>query len=187
MSTPSDTNPQPATPQRWLLPAIVIAIVVLAGAVALLLTMRPAQRPGAIEAPTSDAAAAQEAHATAGVTELEPAHGSLDPNGPKVELISLSDAKARFDAGTALFVDVRAGSAYTASHIPGAVTITSEEIATKLAELPEGTAIIAYGDADRPESGQRGAQIFMQSGYPAMIALEGGFQGWEQAGYPVEK
>ncbi len=32
----------------------------------------------------------------------------------------------------------------------------------------------------------RGAQIFMDHAYPKVIALEGGYQAWRDAGHPVE-
>jgi rhodanese-related sulfurtransferase len=121
------------------------------------------------------------ATAEAGVT-----HGGLNPAGPTVEQIGLAVAKSRFDAGTAIFIDVRAGSEYTSGHIPGALTITTNELESKLKNLPDGAVIIAYGSAERPESGQRGAQIFMELGYPKVIALEGGFEAWRNAGHPVE-
>ena len=48
---------------------------------------------------------------------------------PEDELrVSLNDAKNAFDAGTALFVDVRGSEEYAASHIPGAVLITLSQI-----------------------------------------------------------
>jgi 3-mercaptopyruvate sulfurtransferase SseA len=56
-----------------------------------------------------------------------------------------------------------------------------------MAALPDGAVVIAYGDSARPESGQRGAQIFMELGYPKVIALAGGFQDWRDAGHPVER
>jgi rhodanese-related sulfurtransferase len=113
-------------------------------------------------------------------------HGGVDPDGPSVSEISLADARARFDAGTAVFVDMRAGADFAAGHIPGALTITSAELDSRLRSLPPGAVIIAYGDAARPDSGRRGAQIFMELGYPEVIALEGGFQAWQAGGNPVE-
>lgn len=124
--------------------------------------------------------------ATATPETAEAAHGGINPNGPAVEQISLAAARAHFDAGTAIFIDVRAGSAFSEGHIPGALTITSRELEQRLASLTPGSVIIAYGDASRPESGVRGAQIFMELGYPKVIALEGGFQAWRDAGHPVE-
>ncbi|NTV65008.1 MAG: rhodanese-like domain-containing protein, partial [Oscillochloris sp.] len=172
------------------LPAVIIgAVVVVAGLVTMLLTTRnlPDTRTSVTADalptghPTLDPVAAMDA------TTLPAAHGSLDPNGPAVDVMSIADARTHLDAGTAVFVDVRTGSDYAVGHIPGALTITSQELNARIDALPEGSVIIAYGDSTRPESGQRGAQIFMDLGYPKVIALEGGFQDWQNAGNPVEK
>ena len=185
MTTQPDTEQQRGAP-RWLLPAIVGAIILLAALVAVVLTggLTPARPAPAGVSPEQQAAAT--AHAGATSAAAPQAHGGLNPEGPAVEVISLAEARALFDAGTAIFVDVRSGSAYSAGHIPGALTITSRELEERLRNPPDGAVIIAYGDAERPESGQRGAQIFMELGYPRVIALEGGFQAWRDAGHPVE-
>lgn len=177
MTTQAEPEPARGGPPRWLLPTLVAALLLLAALLAVMLT-------GVL--PPSASTPAQQPAATAGpAQDLPAAHGGLNPDGPTVELISVREARARFDAGTAIFVDVRAGSDYGAAHIPGALTITSQELEPRLQDLPAGTVIIAYGDATRPESGQRGAQIFMELGYPQVIALEGGFQAWRDAGHPV--
>jgi rhodanese-related sulfurtransferase len=165
-------------------------MIVIAGMVAVVLTSRPPsvqapapQTPQALEqapTPAADPAAAATSEA------LATAHGGLNPGGPQVEQIDMAEAKGHFDAGTAIFIDVRAGSAYAEGHIPGALTITNAELETRLKDLQANAVIIAYGDSERPESGARGAQIFMEMGYPKVIALEGGFQAWRDAGNPVE-
>lgn len=182
MTTQTDTKQPRSGPPRWFAPALIGALIALAALVALALTSRApvVQAPGAQSEAEAPAAAAP---AAAPDDEI---HGSLNPAGPVVEQIDLAAAKGHFDAGTAIFIDVRAGDAYGAGHIPGALTITSRELETALANVAEGTVLIAYGDASRPDSGQRGAQIFMEMGYPKVIALEGGFQAWAGAGYPVE-
>jgi rhodanese-related sulfurtransferase len=190
MSQQTDTPPASRRElPAWLLPAVIFgAIALVAALVTFALTMRDLPRPVAVAPAAETLPTGHPAtDATAASAELPEAHGSLDPNGPKVELISLADARAHLDAGTAIFIDVRAGSDYAAGHIPGALTITAQDLDARVGALPPGSVIIAYGDSSRPESGQRGAQIFMDLGYPSVIALEGGFQDWQQAGNPVEK
>lgn len=58
--------------------------------------------------------------------------------------ISLADAKADFDAGTALFVDTRAEAAYKQEHVKGAINVSSDKLDAKLDELPKDKKIIAY-------------------------------------------
>jgi len=188
MSTHTDTERPPVGgPPRWLLPALVGALLALAGVLALVLTggSAPAAQAPVAVAPTAQAPAPAPAPDAAAQAPPD-AHSVIDPDGPQIEQIAVADARTRFDAGSAIFIDMRAGSDYAAGHIPGALTITSRDLETRLQTLPEGAVIIAYGDATRPDSGQRGAQIFMELGYPTVIALEGGFQDWQAAGHPVE-
>ncbi len=58
--------------------------------------------------------------------------------------ISLADAKAAFDAGTALFVDSRAEAAYKVEHIKGAINIMTGQLDAKLKNLPKDKKIIVY-------------------------------------------
>ncbi len=58
--------------------------------------------------------------------------------------ISLADAKADFDAGTALFVDTRAEAAYNQEHVKGAINLSTDKLDAMLRELPKGKKIIAY-------------------------------------------
>lgn len=164
-------------PPRWVMPTLIVGVLLAAALTALLLTGGLPPAPVAVPPPTAVPATGP---------APEPGHGGLNPDGPPVTVISLSEARARFDAGTAIFIDVRSGSEFAAGHIPGALTITSGELEQRIREAGPEMVLIAYGDANRPESGQRGAQIFMELGYPTVIALEGGFQRWRDAGYPVQ-
>ncbi|HVF47334.1 MAG TPA: rhodanese-like domain-containing protein [Pyrinomonadaceae bacterium] len=58
--------------------------------------------------------------------------------------ISLADAKAAFDAGTAVFVDSRAEAAYKAEHIKGAINIPGGTLDAKIGSLPKDKKIIVY-------------------------------------------
>lgn len=63
---------------------------------------------------------------------------------PEVERVSLSDAKKAFDDKTAVFLDVRSVSSFQASHIPGAINIPADQIASSLEELDPQQWIITY-------------------------------------------
>lgn len=58
--------------------------------------------------------------------------------------IDLAAAKKLFDAGQALFVDVRNPDVYDQAHIPGAVLMPLREIPRRYAELPRGRQLIFY-------------------------------------------
>jgi hypothetical protein len=63
---------------------------------------------------------------------------------PDIPRVSLEDAKAAFDAGTAIFVDVRGAEAYAASHIAGSVSLPLPETEPRLGELDPNHWIITY-------------------------------------------
>ena len=58
--------------------------------------------------------------------------------------ITLAEAKAAFDAGSAIFVDTRAEAAYKPEHIKGAINITQDKLESKLSSLSKDKKIIAY-------------------------------------------
>ena len=62
----------------------------------------------------------------------------------QVERASLAEAKTAFDAGTAVFLDVRDPGSYTTSHIPGAISIPLDELADRMDELDPTEWIIPY-------------------------------------------
>ncbi len=52
-----------------------------------------------------------------------PASGGLHLSAyPEIERVSLEQAKAALDAGSAVFIDVRSSASYAVSHIPGALS-----------------------------------------------------------------
>ncbi len=61
-----------------------------------------------------------------------------------VPRISLEDAKAAFDAKTAVFIDVRGTENYDQVHIAGALDITADQYAVRLASYDRDTLIITY-------------------------------------------
>jgi len=63
---------------------------------------------------------------------------------PGVPRISLTDAKAAFDAGKSTFIDVRGEPNYSAGHIPGALDIAYADIETKSVDLQKDQHLILY-------------------------------------------
>ena len=61
-----------------------------------------------------------------------------------VPRIGVAEAKASLDAGTAVLVDVRSAGAYQQSHAVGAISMPSNEVGKRYAELPTDKQIILY-------------------------------------------
>lgn len=67
-----------------------------------------------------------------------------EENYPQIQRVSLTDAKAAYDNGSAVFVDVRDADTYAQQHIPGALSIPLAELADRTGELNPGDWIITY-------------------------------------------
>ena len=63
---------------------------------------------------------------------------------PEVERVTIQDAKTAYDAGTAVFVDVRGDELYNTGHIPGALSIADTEMDSRFTELDPNAWIILY-------------------------------------------
>lgn len=63
---------------------------------------------------------------------------------PEIPRVSLDEAKAALDAGSAIFVDVRSAEAYAGGHIAGAINIPLAELESRLSELDKAQWIITY-------------------------------------------
>ena len=63
---------------------------------------------------------------------------------PDIARINVEDAKAAFDMDTAVFIDTRGDSYYSQGHIPGALSITEEQLPEHLDDLNPADLIITY-------------------------------------------
>lgn len=63
---------------------------------------------------------------------------------PEIERISVEEAKAAFDGGTAMIVDVRDPESFQAGHITGATNIPYDELTSRLDELDPNKLILTY-------------------------------------------
>ncbi len=63
---------------------------------------------------------------------------------PEIKRISIGDAKAAFELKSAVFIDVRGDPYYSEGHIPEAISMTQEEMATRMGELDKNAWIITY-------------------------------------------
>ena len=63
---------------------------------------------------------------------------------PLVKRVSPQDAKAAFELENATFIDVRGKTFYNEGHLPGALSITEEELTSKVSELNSSSWMILY-------------------------------------------
>lgn len=63
---------------------------------------------------------------------------------PEISRVSLTEAKAALDSGSAILLDVRSAEAFAGQHITGAVNIPVNDLEARLGELDPNQWIIPY-------------------------------------------
>lgn len=103
-----------------------------------------------------------------------------------VKCISIQDAKALHGKAGVVFLDVREPKEFKAGHIPGAVNIPRGLVEFKIDKsIPDkNSKIVIYC-----KSGGRACLCgvnLCKMGYKDVVNMEGGWEAWSKAGFPVE-
>ena len=106
-----------------------------------------------------------------------------------MERITKEDLKRRLDAHERLtLIDVRAPNAWNASEVrlPEAVRVPPNEVDQHLDEIPRDQLVVTYAAHAQDESSTAAAQVLLDSGWTDARPLDGGFESWKRAGYPLQ-
>ena len=106
--------------------------------------------------------------------------------GPALVPISQETLLERQQKGdeAAFVLDVRSPEEYASGHVPGAVNIPYDQIASRIAEVPKDQDVVLYC-----KSGRRAgiaAEVLAGQGYTRLQHLEGDIVAWVEKGRPVE-
>ena len=117
-----------------------------------------------------------------------PTAASVQPATPSVQLAQVSQdalVKMQADKGSEVFVlDVRTPKEFAEGHVPGAVNIPYDQVASRLGEIPKDDEIVLYCHSGRRAG--LAAETLAANGYTQLAHLEGDMRGWQQAGRPVQ-
>lgn len=104
----------------------------------------------------------------------------LTPVSPQALVERLDDgAKAPY------VLDVRTADEYVSGHVPGAVNIPHDQLASRLAEVPKDRDVVLYCRSGR--RAELAGDVLAESGYTRLGHLEGDIVAWVDQGRPVEK
>jgi rhodanese-related sulfurtransferase len=85
----------------------------------------------------------------------------------------------------ALYVlDVRTPEEFASGHVPGAVNIPYDQVASRLAEVPKDKEVVLYCRSGR-RAGLAAAEL-EKAGYQDLQLMQGDMPAWQQSGLPVE-
>jgi rhodanese-related sulfurtransferase len=102
---------------------------------------------------------------------------------PLISPQALLERQAKGDSS--LFVlDVRTAEEFAAGHVPGAVNVPYDQVASQLAQIPKDKDVVLYC-----KSGRRAglaADVLAANGYTKLEHLQGDMPAWSKEGRPVE-
>lgn len=99
--------------------------------------------------------------------------------------ISREDAYKLYQAGQAVFIDVRSHQSFTQGHIKGALSIPNSQLITRFAEVTPGKTVITYCACEAEESAGRAVLNLNAHGVKNAAALKGGWAEWKAARLPI--
>jgi len=102
---------------------------------------------------------------------------------PSISPQELQERLAKGDAP--LLLDVRTPEEFRAGHIPGAINVPHEQVASRAAELASQHGVAVY--CMKGPRARLGEQALLASGASDVLHVEGGFSAWQAAGLPVEQ
>jgi len=97
------------------------------------------------------------------------------------EAVGTAELLRRLGAGDVVVIDVRPAAEYRAGHLAGAVHIPLEELADRLAELPDGREVVAYCRGQYCVLAHDAVRLLNERGHRARRATDGALE-WRLAG-----
>src|SRR5690348_11844463 len=104
------------------------------------------------------------------------------------QLISRGELRAEIEAGGVTVVDALGGDYYTKQHLPGAVPLVEDDVASRAgALLPDRAApIVVYCSNPACPNSQRVADRLAAAGYTNVRKYREGIEDWVAAGLATE-
>jgi rhodanese-related sulfurtransferase len=112
-----------------------------------------------------------------------------EPNPPPAEVAPMTQEQLlehQANHPDHLFVlDVRTPAEYAEGHVPGAVNVPHDQLASRIAEVPKDKDVVLYCRSGRRAA--LAADVLTAHGYTRLSHLEGDMQAWVEKGRRVEK
>ncbi len=104
----------------------------------------------------------------------------------ETEGLGYEELEDRIAAGDAILLDVRPKEEYAAGHLPGALSISLEELEKRVGELPKSTPVFAYCRDRYCVLSQEASEFLKKRGY-SVRRLPEGIAEWRAAGVVLER
>ncbi|PZA06717.1 MULTISPECIES: MBL fold metallo-hydrolase [unclassified Meiothermus] len=102
-----------------------------------------------------------------------------------VPQLTAAEAKALWEKGEAVILDVRGADEYIAGHIPGAQNLHAGRVMRRLSQIPKDRPVVVHClGGDRSSTA---ISALLAAGFTNVINLTGGIRAWREHGFPTEK
>lgn len=106
-----------------------------------------------------------------------------------VPTLNLIQANKLFQQGQALFIDARSAEEYAEMHIPRAVNISRERLDKEgvgaLGGVEADRTLVVYCGMVSCNAAEKVAEKLQSLGFTRVQVFLGGFQAWDEGGYPA--
>lgn len=104
-----------------------------------------------------------------------------DPN----DSVSLDVARAEFEAGRALLIDIREPLEHATGVAPGARLLPMRQLGARLAEIPTDPSQPVLLICNSQNRSSATLKALRERGYPNVRYVEGGMSEWARRGWPI--
>ncbi len=119
------------------------------------------------------------------LVELQVALAGIVSHGDALQGIDRATMLQKAKSGEILMLDVRPREEYDSAHLPHARSLPVDELLKRLAELPQGTPVVAYCRGPFCLMAKDAVDLLRQHGYSAHHLTDGVAE-WRAQGLPVE-
>jgi rhodanese-related sulfurtransferase/DNA-binding CsgD family transcriptional regulator len=119
------------------------------------------------------------------LVELQVALAGIVSHGDALQGIDRATMLQKAKSGEILMLDVRPQAEFDSAHLPHARSLPVDELLKRLAELPQGTPVVAYCRGPFCLMAKDAVELLRQHGYSAHHLIDGVAE-WRAQGLPVE-
>jgi rhodanese-related sulfurtransferase/DNA-binding transcriptional ArsR family regulator len=119
------------------------------------------------------------------LVELQVALAGIVSHGDALQGIDRATMLQKAKSGEILMLDVRPQAEFDSAHLPHARSLPIDELLKRLAELPQGTPVVAYCRGPFCLMAKDAVDLLRQHGYSAHHLTDGVAE-WRAQGLPVE-
>ncbi len=109
------------------------------------------------------------------------------PQAAATDSVTLDVARAEFQAGRAILIDIREPNEHATGVAKGAQLLPMRQLGTRLAEIPTATDMPVLLICNTQNRSSSTLSALRERGYPHVRFVQGGMSEWVRRGWPVVK